>query len=826
MLAGNLPDTEVPPGTPSEAPVLRLSSFFGEVIVAKYRPQPSLDDPSPLGSQSVAITPISCPTDEALHEMQYDITTLTKIRHPRLARIFGIAQQAPLGDYAIVSETTVMGTLASLLRRNHNKAPLNVAWKDRIQIAADVVEGLLELQETYGPHGSLTSDWVLLDDDLRAKVAGFGFRFGRAGFLLTSRQPGIDNLAKIYEAPELSADPDAPVTFLSDVFAVGVIMTELALLKGPFGQSRTVLDDPLAIDLQAFTGLEPQIWTDLNEGILQDVGTPKSFVALIKKCLSTRPESRPDMGQVYDQLLQIIASTEAQLQRDFEREMLEELQSKVEKVDVAEFRSLRNVKSAASLHIRDSSVDKPKILQFQSNFKSKLREWNSTSCTFFSLGAKDSELVFEALKINTTLRELRIHGLALGADSVRLGDALLKNHSLRELDFWSSPIGDRGAVALAKALVNGCRLQKLNIYGGSLTNEGIQALCEAISTHNDVAHLGLESNMIDIDSARAIGEMLKINGSLQVLKLSGSQIGDEGLRPLLNMLKHNAVLKELHLQNVRAGEEGGRSLQALKFNTSLEVLHLGNNTIGDEGALSLGEVFKVNQVLRQVTIGDNLITMVGAGHLADGLLLNRSVQSLVLTGNEIGNEGVKHLAKMFRVNAALAHLDLAMCSVSDEGLNALATSLSVNSGLQTLLLGNNRICNGPSLGEMLSKNQRLLKLDLSHNQLNGFTIDALSDGLRQNPSLQELNLESNGVGLSGADALSSCLKTNRSLLDLNLVDNHLGERGLQRLIDGLVHNETLRLLDLSNNSISEHAIQMMEELPRVEQGLLDVYMFG
>ena len=92
---------------------------------------------------------------------------------------------------------------------------------------------------------------------------------------------------------------------------------------------------------------------------------------------------------------------------------------------------------------------------------------------------------------------------------------------------------------------------------------------------------------------------------------------------------------------------------------------------------------------------------------------------------------------------------------------------------------------------MLKTNKTLIVLDLSDNEIGGFTTDkgysyekfnptpegpaALADGLKVNSVVQELDASKNAMGTAGAKACGDLLLMNKTIQTLDVSDNGFGK---------------------------------------------------
>ncbi|KAM8924651.1 NACHT, LRR and PYD domains-containing protein 3-like [Pelodytes ibericus] len=103
-----------------------------------------------------------------------------------------------------------------------------------------------------------------------------------------------------------------------------------------------------------------------------------------------------------------------------------------------------------------------------------------------------------------------------------------------------------------------------------------------------------------------------------------------------------------------------------------------------------------------------------------------------------------------------------------------------------------------NLCSVVIRNQSLVKLQLSHNELQDSTLKLLCAALSHpHCTLQQLEMERCGLVSESGKDLTSVLIKNRSLLKLNLGMNKLQDSGIQHLCVGLSHSDcTLKKLSL------------------------------
>ncbi|KAI3822995.1 hypothetical protein L1987_10598 [Smallanthus sonchifolius] len=155
---------------------------------------------------------------------QAEIGVLTKVRHRHLVALLGYCINGD--ERLLVYEYMIQGTLSQhLFEWRVIKIP-PLSWKQRVSIALDVgrgVEYLHSLAQQRFIHRDLKSANILLDNDMRAKVADFGL----VRIVLDGKYSVETRLAGTfgYLPPEYAGT--GRVATKVDVYAFGVVLMEL-----------------------------------------------------------------------------------------------------------------------------------------------------------------------------------------------------------------------------------------------------------------------------------------------------------------------------------------------------------------------------------------------------------------------------------------------------------------------------------------------------------------------------------------------------------------------------------------------------------------------
>ena len=103
--------------------------------------------------------------------LKSEVLVTARLAHPRLVRLVGACLDPP--DMCLVLEFVEHGSLRDLLDRED--APARLPLPRRLQIALDMVDGLMFMHAHGLLHRDLKAGNVLVDADHRGKLSDFGF---------------------------------------------------------------------------------------------------------------------------------------------------------------------------------------------------------------------------------------------------------------------------------------------------------------------------------------------------------------------------------------------------------------------------------------------------------------------------------------------------------------------------------------------------------------------------------------------------------------------------------------------------------------------------
>ncbi|KAJ6813562.1 lysM domain receptor-like kinase 4 [Iris pallida] len=233
-------------------------------------------------------------------DVSREIDILRKISHFNVIKLQGLCFNE--GHWFLVFEYAENGSLSS---RIFGRTSAVLSWGQRVQIALDVASGLEYLHGYTEPvyvHKDVRSSNILLDGNMRAKIANFGMAASTelAEFAMTRHIVGTQG----YMAPEYLQH--GFVSPKLDVYAFGVTVAEIITGKDAVSLQRRGEDGLSTLDgLTAAAGEEEDEARERMGGFIDpqlEGEFPLRSALLVARviggCLRKDPGSRPSMAEI------------------------------------------------------------------------------------------------------------------------------------------------------------------------------------------------------------------------------------------------------------------------------------------------------------------------------------------------------------------------------------------------------------------------------------------------------------------------------------------------------------------------------------------------
>ncbi|CAB4402694.1 unnamed protein product [Rhizophagus irregularis] len=210
--------------------------------------------------------------------------------HDNINKFLGISKDHA-GNYIMVLGYANEGNLRSYLKVKFD----SLEWGDKIRMALDITCGLKCLHSKKIIHRDLHSKNILVNNG-RLLIADFGLskHLTDATSNSTGNRTGITE----YIDPRCFRDFKYVRREKSDIYSLGILLWEITSGRPPFHDDNVsqAQDDSEQNNLRYHIG-----HLNLREKPID--GTPLEYQQLYQKCWDGDPEKRPDVNQVYNEIL-------------------------------------------------------------------------------------------------------------------------------------------------------------------------------------------------------------------------------------------------------------------------------------------------------------------------------------------------------------------------------------------------------------------------------------------------------------------------------------------------------------------------------------------
>uniref|UniRef100_A0A0E0E435 non-specific serine/threonine protein kinase n=1 Tax=Oryza meridionalis TaxID=40149 RepID=A0A0E0E435_9ORYZ len=229
--------------------------------------------------RAVAVKMVRIPErDEARRAVLEDqfnseVAFLSRLYHPNIVQFIAACKKPPV--YCIITEYMSQGTLRMYLNK---KDPYSLSSETILKLALDISRGMEYLHAQGVIHRDLKSQNLLLNDEMRVKVADFGTSCLETACQATKGNKGTYR----WMAPEMTKEK--PYTRKVDVYSFGIVLWELTTCLLPF-QGMTPVQ-------AAYAASEKNLRPPLSSSCSPVLNN------LIKRCWSANPARRPEFSYI------------------------------------------------------------------------------------------------------------------------------------------------------------------------------------------------------------------------------------------------------------------------------------------------------------------------------------------------------------------------------------------------------------------------------------------------------------------------------------------------------------------------------------------------
>uniref|UniRef100_A0AAR2KFS3 Guanylate cyclase n=1 Tax=Pygocentrus nattereri TaxID=42514 RepID=A0AAR2KFS3_PYGNA len=224
---------------------------------------------------------------ELTRKVLFELKHMRDVQNEHLNRFIGACTDAP--NTCILTEYCPRGSLQDLMEIES----ITLDWMFRYSLINDIVKGMAFLHNSVIiSHGNLKSSNCLVDSRFVVKITDYGLASFRKENNLEDTHAFYAR--KLWTAPELLRDENRPPcgTQKGDVYSFGIILQELALLKGVF-----YVDGPPLSPKEIVERVAEDRWPYLRP-LLCSQSHSEELGQLMQRCWSEDVNERPDFHQI------------------------------------------------------------------------------------------------------------------------------------------------------------------------------------------------------------------------------------------------------------------------------------------------------------------------------------------------------------------------------------------------------------------------------------------------------------------------------------------------------------------------------------------------
>lgn len=218
--------------------------------------------------------------DDFIQQFKENCLQLSKLRHPSIAQFLGLFFQEGISAPVLVMEFLPINL--SLCIDQYGVLPKEISYS----ILHDVALGLCYLHSQMPPmfHGNLSSNTILLDSNMTAKLSDFG-TLSLTPLSITHVTQSSEMM--VYIPPEaIAADPKYDVSI--DQYSYGILMIHVFSGKWPTAQS----------------GVSE---ADRRANFLRAIGNDHPLKELVLRCISVDSQQRANAHEIVQQLSKMVS---------------------------------------------------------------------------------------------------------------------------------------------------------------------------------------------------------------------------------------------------------------------------------------------------------------------------------------------------------------------------------------------------------------------------------------------------------------------------------------------------------------------------------------
>ena len=434
---------------------------------------------------------------------------------------------------------------------------------------------------------------------------------------------------------------------------------------------------------------------------------------------------------------------------------------------------------------------------------SKLLGLKKLDISFSAINHKTAHDIAKVLSQSNELEQLNISSCDLQMDAAAIVFKGMKCIlHLTKFSISHNAITDKAADLLAGILSQNVGLKELDLSYNCLKSSGASIVCKGMSRLTKLTKLNISNNNISSEAAHDIAAVLSQNKSLEELNLSFNNLGASGAVPIFFSIKSFTSLIKLNVGSVNFAVENVPVLTILNNNINLKELDLSYNNIQAVGA---EQIFlnAVSLSLNKLNISHNNITDQGANDLSTFISQNTELKELDLSHNNLQAAGA---VKICRTNISkLIKLNISHNNISNKASDDIASFLSHNKKLQLLDLSYNNLGFIIIFKKMQSSNN-LSVLKISNCCIISEAAKELATLLLYSSKLKEIDLSHTDLSTTDAIKVFEGMRNISDFVAIDISHNMIADEAADSIAHVLHCNTKLKEFDMSHNNFSASGI--------------------
>ena len=279
--------------------------------------------------------------------------------------------------------------------------------------------------------------------------------------------------------------------------------------------------------------------------------------------------------------------------------------------------------------------------------------------------------------------ELRMDENALGANGIRLSEAVLKgNKSLEALTFNDCGLESKACTYLSEFILSKgkpTKIKKIQMFNNCLTSAGAVALAPLIENSPSLRDVRISTTRISSDGGAKLAAALTSCHQLESLDLTDNNLGAEAGKIIMDKVFDS----QPNIRVLRIGDSGlgreqylGIIKRLTEAKADLQVIDLSYADLEDEDVPTLGALLRQSSSLRVLNLEGNGWEADGATKVAAVLRESKvPLEELSFNNNQLNASVVPAIVELLAAKTSIKKLNLDANFISAKGVTVIRSAL-------------------------------------------------------------------------------------------------------------------------------------------------------